>query len=393
MKRSPLNAALALVATAALASPTFAQEGAEKKAEEKAEPAAETAADKPAEKTDPKKVVVIVDGVEITQGEIDKRLATQYGARLKEVPPEHVAMMLQQAVPAIKQAIISETILLAAADKEKIEVDKEKHAKMLEEILGNIPDGTTKEQFYEKLSMTEAELNAALDREIRINALLEKQASSVPEPTDAQTKKFYDDNQQEFVITPEQESVTASHILINTKEITDETEKANKKAELEALRKQIIEKKGENFAELATAHSDCPSGKRSGGSLGQFGHGQMVPEFDKAAFAQEVGVVGEIIETSFGYHIIKVTDKVLAGTTPYEDVKEGIANHLKREKQEPIITAYIAKLNEAAKIEDLTEPKTAPEPAPEVKEAPAPAEKKAPAPAEKEAPAPAEKKG
>ena len=119
------------------------------------------------------------------------------------------------------------------------------------------------------------------------------------------------DNEEQFVI---EGSVQASHILLKTDEITDEAEKAKKKAEIEDIRKQLVEKKGENFAELAKAHSDCPSSGK-GGDLGEFGPGRMVPEFDKAAFAQEIGEIGPIIETNFGYHVIKVTKKTEGGKT------------------------------------------------------------------------------
>ena len=77
--------------------------------------------------------------------------------------------------------------------------------------------------------------------------------------------------------------------------------------------------KGEGFDEAAAKHSDCPSGKQ-GGSLGSFGRGQMVPEFDKTAFELPVGELSPVIETQFGYHIILVDKKKEAGTRPFEDV-------------------------------------------------------------------------
>ena len=77
------------------------------------------------------------------------------------------------------------------------------------------------------------------------------------------------------------------------------------KAKIEAARQRVLG--GEDFAAVAREVSDCPSGKRDGGNLGEFGRGMMVPEFEKAAFEQPVGEVGPVIETSFGWHIVKVT--------------------------------------------------------------------------------------
>ncbi|MFQ5975844.1 MAG: peptidylprolyl isomerase [Candidatus Hydrothermarchaeales archaeon] len=88
--------------------------------------------------------------------------------------------------------------------------------------------------------------------------------------------------------------IRASHILVE------------KHSEAVALIEEI--KKGESFAELARKHSICPSRKR-GGDLGFFGHGQMVKEFERAAFKLKKGEVSDIVKTKFGYHIIKLTDK------------------------------------------------------------------------------------
>ena len=78
------------------------------------------------------------------------------------------------------------------------------------------------------------------------------------------------------------------------------------KAKIDAIRTRLLA--GEDFATLAAENSDCPSGQR-GGDLGSFGKGMMVPEFEKAAYEQEVGVIGEVVKTNFGYHIVKVTER------------------------------------------------------------------------------------
>ena len=349
MKRKSLPT---LIALAAIATPSvFAQDETEKKpaaAEEK--PAAEAKADKPAKES---KVLVKVDDVEITEADANERFLAMYGARLKEMPPEQADMMRSHAMPSIKEELIAKTLLLAAAKKQNIGVDEKKHAEMMKQVMDGIPKGTTPADFFESLHMDEKRFKEAIGEEVIINSLLDKQTSEVADPTDEETKKFYTENEQQFV---EESTVTASHILVNTKGITDEAEKAKKKAEIEDIRKQLIAKNGENFAELAKAHSDCPSSGR-GGDLGPFGPGRMVPEFDKAAFSQKVGEVGPIVETSFGYHVIKVTDKNEGGKASYEEMKDRIAQHLKGEKQNNIVREYIANLRKEAKIEDLTAPK------------------------------------
>ena len=171
-------------------------------------------------------------------------------------------------------------------------------------------------------------------------------------PDDAEVKKYYDEHPEEF---KQDETVKASHILISTQGITDEAEIAKKKADAEAIRAQLVEAKGENFAELATAHSDCPS-KARGGDLGDFGRGQMVPEFEKAAFSQDIGAVGEMVETQFGYHIIQVTEKNAATEMAYADVKEDLAEGLFEQKKSQTMQTYLEGLRENAKIEQPGQP-------------------------------------
>jgi len=101
--------------------------------------------------------------------------------------------------------------------------------------------------------------------------------------------------------------VSASHILLmyaGSAESSATRSKADALKEIERLREAVIG--GADFAELAGQHSDCPSGE-DGGELGTFSKGEMVPEFEKAAFALPVGGVSPVVETSFGYHIIQRT--------------------------------------------------------------------------------------
>lgn len=138
-------------------------------------------------------------------------------------------------------------------------------------------------------------------------------------------KKFYEDNSEKFVRPM---TVTASHILVDAEEKADEIYAA-----IEA---------GKDFSEAATEFSSCPS-KDRGGDLGPFGQGQMVPEFEQAAFAMEVGKVSAPVKTQFGFHIIKLTEKSEAGTSPYDEVKAQIEQQLVIMQQND---AYFKKVNE-----------------------------------------------
>lgn len=166
--------------------------------------------------------------------------------------------------------------------------------------------------------------------------------------SDEEAQKFYDENIQQF---SQPEQVQASHILLGSKDM-DDTAKAAAKAKAEEVLKKV--KDGGDFAALAKEYSTCPS-KDRGGDLGYFPKEQMVPEFSNAAFAMKVGDISEIVETQFGYHIIKVTARKDAETKKFDEVNEMILTNLKNRKRQEFWNKYRAKLREAAKIEKLEE--------------------------------------
>jgi parvulin-like peptidyl-prolyl isomerase len=152
--------------------------------------------------------------------------------------------------------------------------------------------------------------------------------------SDADVQKAYADNAKQY------EQVKARHILIapkgspaaqtGKKELTD----AEAKAKAEDLRKQIVG--GASVEELAKKESDDAGSGARGGDLGSFGHGQMVPEFEAAAFAAKVGDVTPVVKTQFGYHIIQVTKH---DTKKMDDVKNEIADKVGPEMAQKSVEA------------------------------------------------------
>ncbi|MBP6808794.1 MAG: peptidyl-prolyl cis-trans isomerase [Chromatiaceae bacterium] len=164
-------------------------------------------------------------------------------------------------------------------------------------------------------------------------------------PTTDQAKQFYDANPDKF---KQPETLKASHILIgaDAKATPEEKQAAQQKAN-ELLAKI---KGGADFAELAKAESTCPSAKK-GGDLGSFGRGQMVKPFEEVAFSLQDGEVSEVVETPFGYHIIKSQGKTPSETVPFAQVEERIKSLLKNDEAKKWLTAKIGELKQTAKIE------------------------------------------
>lgn len=156
--------------------------------------------------------------------------------------------------------------------------------------------------------------------------------NSVSDITEEDAQAFYTENPQLFL---EPAQVRASHILVAEETTANE------------LYEKIVA--GESFEELAIDNSTCPSGV-NGGDLNFFGKGQMVPEFEEATMALEVGQVSAPVKTQFGYHIIKLTDKKEESVYSYEEVKENILQNLKAQKQHDTYNAHIESLRQKYEI-------------------------------------------
>ncbi|HQO78991.1 MAG TPA: peptidyl-prolyl cis-trans isomerase, partial [Thermodesulfobacteriota bacterium] len=137
--------------------------------------------------------------------------------------------------------------------------------------------------------------------------------------TDDEIRQYYTDFSDEFW---EPERVRARHILVKVAETAKPEEKQKAREKAQDLQAQL--EKGASFESLAGQHSDDPASAKQGGDLGFFSRGQMVKPFEEAAFSLEPGKISEIVESPFGYHIIKVEEKEPEGAKPLEEVKETI---------------------------------------------------------------------
>lgn len=123
------------------------------------------------------------------------------------------------------------------------------------------------------------------------------------------------------------EQVRARHILLKVAPDATDAQKSEARARAESLRKQVVDEK-KDFAELATQFSEDPGSRGNGGDLGFNAAGAWVPEFSKAAFALSAGQVSEVVQSTFGFHVIKVEEKRPPQTKAFEDVEQEIARTL-----------------------------------------------------------------
>jgi peptidyl-prolyl cis-trans isomerase D len=144
------------------------------------------------------------------------------------------------------------------------------------------------------------------------------------EVSPADARAYYDSHSADF---DQPEQVRARHILLK---VDDKRSAEEAQRQIDALRKRLAA--GEDFAILAAGASEDPASAQRGGELGFFGRGQMVPEFEAAAFAAQPGEIVGPVKTSFGFHLIQVEEKRAGGTRPFEEMAPQIENRLRQER-------------------------------------------------------------
>ncbi len=293
-------------------------------------------------------VAVRVNGrIEITTAEVDALAnAMEQSASHQGMTPGDTdkAELRKQVI----DQLVLQRLLLDRADEAGITVGDDDVQAFIAE---HLPPGVGLAQLAQAQGVTEEKLRSEVSRSMRINQLFERQFGDIPEPTDAELQAEFDDLAQRpgFLRLPEQ--VEARHILIRVEPDADDAARDAARTKIEGLRQRILD--GGDFAALAAEHSACPSGARDGGNLGSFGRGQMVPAFDEASFTQEVGVLGEVVETNFGFHLIEVLSRDAAGERTLESEREPLTERIQRRKQGEIADAYLKQVREGAKVEVL----------------------------------------
>lgn len=288
----------------------------------------------------------IVNGQEISaeavQFELDRlvRFYTGHGMTMDEIRKN--LPRLQEK--ALEQAIGAKLLFDRAAQLDlpvtAAEIDAE-----VARVVAQVGGEENYRQALAAQGVTEEAFRRELEKGARVNKLVAQACSGVGDPTEEEVAAFYEAHRDEYVAPPQ---VLCQHILVKSGEGDLPEAKAAALEKIRAIRERILA--GGDFAEEAQRHSDCPSG-RQGGSLGWFGRGMMVPEFDKCAFEMKKGEVSGIVTTQFGYHIIYKADEKGGGQQTLVDVHDQIKDLLRHNARGQAMDAFVAELRAAAKIE------------------------------------------
>lgn len=319
----------------------------------------ETVTQTPAETIDPNiavestedSVAVTINGVDITEGQIEEKIKPQLDKVADRIPPLAVEQYKKQIRQQALESMIVEQLLDEKAKDANIVVAEEDVIAHFKEKGAQQQPPLTMEDvkaLIEAYGQSFDQAKQRVKKGMVYKRLMESQWAGKISVTEEDAQNYYSENTNQFK-TPEQ--IRASHILIKPDTSDPNTDPNQAKIQAREKAEKLLEqiKDGVDFATMAKENSNGPSAA-AGGDLNFFNRGQMVPAFEEAAFALKVGQVSGIVETQFGYHIIKLTDHIDPNTIAFEQIKDNLIQVLTQQKQEEFTRQYIKSLKTSAAI-------------------------------------------
>ncbi len=284
---------------------------------------------------DGKNVVACVNEEHVLKSDFDiqvDRVKTALEANGQDFSSAEGKKNFQEIKKKVLDSMIRDIIALQQAEKSNVSLKNgqlEETIAQLEQYHGG---KDALDNYLKNQDMDRAQFTELLKEQLIINNLKEKLTSDIT-VTDDDVKKYYNENKEMFKLSSPE--IRASHILLKTEE------------EAKKVLSQL--KEGKDFAELAKKYSTDSATSAEGGDLGFFGKGQMIPEFEKAAFALKPGEISDIVKSEFGYHIIKVTGE--RSSLKLEDVETYIKNNLESSEKEEKFNKLLDEWQKQSKIE------------------------------------------
>ena len=297
-----------------------------------------------AEKQAPAGKAAVVNGVTISKNDFDRELdffIKRANQRGQQIPEAQMGMMQNQVL----DSLIDRELLFQESKKKGIKVDPKKISDQFQTIRQRYKSEDEFKMLLSQMGLTEEDVKSQIERGMAIQELIDDEVNAKIKINEEEVKSYYDANPQLF---QQPEQVKASHILIKVDADAPQAKKDEARKKIESVQKKA--QKGEDFATLAKTYSEGPSGP-NGGDLGYFRRGQMVKPFEEAAFKLKPNETSGIVETQFGYHLIKVVDKKPAQKVAYADVKDRLSEHLKKQRMDTEADTYIKNLRGGAEIE------------------------------------------
>ncbi len=289
------------------------------------------------------RVVAVVNAIPLTEAEIQleiKRIQFQAKMMRQPIDDSMMAAMREKVI----QSIINRELLFQESKARGILVDALEIDIRIDQIKQQLDAGQELENQLAEMGISMAGFRNQVSQATAIQKLLEMDIYAGTEVTEKEARIFFENNPQFF---KKPEEVKASHILIQFKADDEEEKKLAAKQKIESIQEKLTV--GEDFAELAKTFSEGPSSV-NGGDLGYFDRKKMVKPFADAAFALEPGQISDIVETRFGYHLIKVIDRKPKSSYEFNNIKQQLIKMLHDRKIQTETRQYLDDLRKKASI-------------------------------------------
>jgi len=289
-------------------------------------------------------VVARVNGEDINAADLENAVHGIEGRAGGPVPADQ----RDRVYRGVLDDMIGYKLLVQEARARKVVVPDADIEAQVAQIRGQFPNQQQFEQALAAQKLTVQNVRDDARAELSVEKLIEGEIGSKVAVKPEAVNDFYKNNQDKFQQGPR---VRASHILIQVPANADAATKQQAKTKAESILKDL--KGGKDFAAAAKENSQDPGSAPGGGDLGFFEQGQMVPQFEQAAFALKPGQTSELVETQFGYHIIKVAEKQDGRVVPLEEAKPQIEQYLTEQNRHTETETFVQALKAKAKIEIL----------------------------------------
>jgi foldase protein PrsA len=299
------------------------------------------------------KTVATVDGIEVKQKEVDAYMnfisSQSQDGELAENEEELKILEVN-----IIDSLIVIKLLEKYAEENNINVSDQEVDEQVESLVDTYESEKDFESALKSMGIDRGFLKDYLRNQMISSEIYEKITADI-EVTDQEAREYYNDNKEEFLVPAQ---IKASHILAMFPWVEDGSEETEEGREEARDRIEMIQDKledGEDFEELARLYSDDQSTAENGGDLGYISEGQMVEEFDQALFSLDEGETSGIIETVYGFHIIKAIDRKEEYYQDYEEIEEDLKIYLLDSHKSEEWINFIYSLIEKVNIEYFTD--------------------------------------
>lgn len=292
--------------------------------------------------------IASVNGVSITKNDFDwafNSAEIRHISSGKNIDNDQLAM----AKKNVLDSLINRELLFQESQNKNIAVKDADVDQEYDNFIKAMPENIDLKTLSKELELSESDIKNEYRRELMIQRLLDQELVLDDKVTEKEIKDFYNTHPDKFMIVG---PVRVSHILIKADLESNPSEKTDALMKITAIQEKLD--RGEDFAELAKKYSQGPSNIK-GGDIGFIKPGQTVRPFEEVVFSLEAGEISDIVETEFGYHLIKILEKKPESIIPYGSIKEKIREYLKLEITNKTQERYIQKLKKKATIQIFTE--------------------------------------